>query len=102
MVLVPLAGERANWTMALAPFAAAWLFSLRLSMVFLLLNAVGTSAVFAHLTQIEPREGLTKSTVAVFIVGMLCSGSHGIKRCLDRGRAMQAEIEAIRGMRRME
>jgi hypothetical protein len=57
ILLFPIVGERANLTIVFAPFAAAWLFSLRLSMVFLLLNALGTSAVFAHLTLVGPREG---------------------------------------------
>ena len=97
ILLFPLVGERANSVMVLAPFAATWLFSLRFSIVFLLVNAVGTSAVFAHLTHAGQREGLTKSAVAAFIVGMLCFGIDGIKRYLDKGIAMQAEIEEIRG-----
>jgi hypothetical protein len=102
MLLFPLVGERANWTMVLAPFAAAWLFSLWLSMVLLLLNAVSTSVVFAHLTHAGPREGLAKSAIAVFVVGMLCCGLDGIRRYLDRGRAMQSEIEKIHGSNRFD
>ena len=101
ILLIPMIGERANLAMVLAPFAATWLFSLRLGMVFLLLNAVGTSVVFAHLdlTHAGPREGLTKTAVAVFIVGMICFGLNSLKRYLDRGRVMQAEIGEIKKIR---
>jgi hypothetical protein len=96
VLLFPTLGERANLVIVPAPLAAAWLFSFGLSMVFLLLNSVVTAVVFSYLANSGPKEGLPKSIVAVLIVSLLCFGVDRLRRYLDKGRAMEAELEKIR------
>jgi riboflavin transporter FmnP len=92
----PVMRERANLEMVLAPLLAVWLLGLRHGLVILLVNSISTGAVFANLTGAGPREGIFKSLVAIVVASMLCIVLFGIKRYLEQGKAMEAEIEKLR------
>ncbi len=92
----PMVRERANLEMVLAPLLAVWLFGLRHGLVFLFVNSITTGVVFAQLTGVGPREGIVKSLVAIVVASMLCIVLFRIKRYLEQGKAMEAEIEKLR------
>jgi hypothetical protein len=95
-LLFPALGDRSNLVIVMAPVAAAWLFSFGISMIFVLLNNLSTAVVFTHLAGSGPRDGLPKSIVAVLVVSMLCFGVDRLRRYIDKGRAMESELEKIR------
>jgi hypothetical protein len=95
-ILFPVLGEKSNLVIVTAPFFAAWFFSLRLSILLLAINAVGTAVLFSRLSDAGPGDGLPKAVVTLVIIGALCFGLNRLKRYFDKGSAMADELEKLR------
>jgi hypothetical protein len=94
--LFPIVGERCNLVIVLAPFLAVWFFSVKLSILFLSLNALVTWVVFALVGNEGLISGLTKDAIVFIIVTGLCFALDRFRRYFEKGKALELELERLR------
>jgi hypothetical protein len=78
------------------------MFSWRVGVILVLINAVVTAVVFSHLGGAGPGDGLPKALVAILVTGLICAGVDWVKRYVQKSRAMREEIERLGNSRRPE
>ena len=99
-VLFPLFGERSNLVIVIAPLLATVLFRWWIGAIFTIVNAIGTAVMFSLIAGNGAEEGRSKALVAVLITVAICFVVDLVKRFIQKGRDMQAELDQLRNPRR--